>query len=252
MCVRRMKAAYFLHPSLEVRRVRLVVLMVMGFPIVMVSQRIHRLRAGGQEARAMRVYRRAAWTLGLTVYAAMAVQEGVLLATGLLTWQTGLPLHLCSMMGLLALPMLVSRSRFLRYLSLYLGLPGAALALIFPAVLTTPWPAVTELSFFALHVGLVLAPLLPVSLGWKPSPWGAAAAGGFLLAVGMVVIAVNDRLGSNYLFVSWAVPHTPLTALSQWGIAAYRGLLAGLCALLLTLEGISIGAMNHLIEKRQL
>ena len=230
---------------------RLMMLMVMGIPVAAVMRRMHRLRQSGKEKQALRVYRCAAWALGGVVYAAMAVQEGVLLASGMLTWQTGLPLHLCSMMGVLTLPMLVSRNRFLWHLSIYLGLPGATLALFFPAVLATPWPIVTQGSFFALHVGLMLAPLLPLSLGWKPSPWGAAAAGVFLLAVGMGVMALNDRLGSNYLFVSWAVPQTPLMELARWGTGAYRALLAVLCALLLALEGFGVSAMGRLKEKRE-
>ena len=179
----------------------------------------------------------------------MAVQEGVLLLAGMLTWQTGLPLHLCSMMGVLTLPMLLSGRRFLWHLSLYLGLPGAALALLFPAVLVTPWPFVTELSFFILHAGLVLAPLLPLCLGKRPMPWGAAAAGGFLAAAGLAVMAINERLGSNYLFVSWAIPGTPLEWLARWGMAGYRALLAALCGALLAAEAAGVRLMGRRAQK---
>ena len=208
-----------------------LLLALMGLPVLSLIRRM-RQRPDAAE----RPYRRAAWTLGLTVCAAMAVQEGVLLLSGMLTWQTGLPLHLCSMMGVLTLPMLVFRRRFLWHLSIYLGLPGAALALIFPAVLPTPWPVATELSFFVLHAGLVLAPLLPLGLGWRPSPRGAAEAGGFLLTAGLAVIAVNARLGSNYLFISHPVPGTPLELLARQGLTVYRLALAGLCAVCLAAE----------------
>ena len=199
----------------------------------------------------MRLYRGAARALGLTVYGAMAVQEGVLLASGTLTWQTGLPLHLCSMMGLLSLPMLLTGRRCLWHLSLYLGLPGAALALFFPAVLVTPWPLVTELSFYAMHAGLILAPLLPLCLGRRPSPRGAAEAGAFLLAAGMLVMAVNAVLGSNYLFVSWAIPGTPLEGLARRGMAGYRASLAGLCAILLAAEAIGVRLVMGTAEKNR-
>lgn len=212
------------------------VLAAMGVPVMMLMRRVRRLRGAGEARQAMRLYRRGAWALGLAVYAAMAVQEGVLLASGMLNWRTGLPLHLCSMMGVLSLPMLVSGRRFLWHLSVYLGLPGAAMALIFPAVLPTPWPRVTELSFFALHAGLVLAPILPLCLGRRPSTVGAVTSGGFLLIVGLAVIALNDRLGSNYLFVSWAVPGTPLDALASRGLTGYRLALAGAASLLLAVE----------------
>ena len=226
------------------------VLAVMGAPVILAMKRIGQLRASGHERRALCLYRQAAWTLGLTVWGAMAAQEGVLLAAGMLNWRTGLPLHLCSMMGVLALPMLVSGRRFLWHLSLYLGLPGAALAMLFPAVLPTPWPLTTELSFYALHAGLMLAPLLPLGLGRRPSPQGAVAAGGFLLVAGLAVMAVNARLGSNYLFVGWAVPGTPLELLARWGMPGYRLLLAGGCALLLSAEGLGVRALSRLMEKR--
>ena len=239
----------FFSSFLGVSNMRWVVLGIMSAPVVVAMKRVRRLQTSGQGWRAQRVYRRVAWALGLTVWGAMAVQEGVLLAAGMLNWRTGLPLHLCSMMGVLTLPMLVSGRRFLWHLSLYLGLPGAALAMLFPAVLPTPWPLTTELSFFALHAGLMLAPLLPMSLGRRPSPRGAIAAGGFLLLVGLAVMAVNARLGSNYLFVSWAVPGTPLEWLAQWGMTGYRLLLAGLCALLLAAEGAGVRLFCRSVKK---
>lgn len=227
------------------------VLAVMSVMAGAAMRRVRRLRERGDAGAAARLYCRAAWGLGLTVYAAMAVQEGVLLAADMLTWQTGLPLHLCSMMGVLSLPMLLSGRRFLWHLSLYLGLPGAAMALLFPAVLPTPWPMITELSFFVLHAGLILAPILPLCLGGRPSPRGAAAAGGFLLAAGLAVIEINERLGSNYLFVSWAIPGTPLEWLGRWGMAAYRMLLAALCALLLALEAAGARFFGRRAEKNK-
>ena len=227
------------------------VLAAMGVPVVVLMRRVRRLNRAGETEQALRLYRRGAWMLGLAVYGAMAVQEGVLLASGMLNWQTGLPLHLCSMMGVLSLPMLVSGRRFLWHLSVYLGLPGAAMAMLFPAVLPTPWPRITELSFFALHAGLILTPLLPLCLGRRPSPVGAATSGGFLLAVGLAVIVLNDRLGSNYLFVSRAIPGTPLDLLARWGLTGYRLALAGLVALILTAEGMAAClAEKHPIAKK--
>lgn len=228
-----------------------LVLAVMAAAVGVVVRRVRLLRARGSQEAAAGLYRRTAWVLGLTVYAAMVVQEGVLLASGMLNWRTGLPLHLCSMMGVLALPMLLSGRRFLWHLSLYLGLPGAAMALLFPAVLSTPWPLVTELSFFVLHAGLVLAPLLPLCLGRRPSPKGAIAAGLFLLAAGLAVIVVNDRLGSNYLFVSWAIPGTPLEWLAQWGMTGYRVLLGALCAILLALEAAGVRFIGRKEQKNK-
>lgn len=213
---------------------------VTAAPVAWAAQNIRRLRRTGNEPAARRLYRRAAWTLGLTVYAAMLTQEAILGAAGLLNARTGWPLHLCSLTGLLTLPMLLSDRRFLWHVSLYLGLPGALLALTFPAVAVTPWPRLTRAAFFTMHAGLTLAPLLPLSLGRRPSARGALDAAVFLLAAGAAAMAVNHLVGSNYLFVSSAVPGTPLEALANHGLAAYRLALAGLCLLTLGAEGLTV------------
>lgn len=247
-----MPASCFSYPVSGVSVMQWIVLAAMGVPCVKVMRRIRWFRSVGREEQAWMLYRAAAWVLGLTVYGAMAVQEGVLMAAGMLNWKTGLPLHLCSMMGVLTLPMLIGGLHLMWDLSLYLGLPGAVLALLFPAVLPTPWPMITKLSFYVLHAGLILAPLMSLSLGRRPSPWGAAVAGCFLLVAGLAVMAVNERLDSNYLFVSWAVPGTPLEILARWGMRPYRMLLAGMCAAVLAAESAGVCILRRIAEKRPL
>lgn len=191
----------------------------------------------GIPRRAKRCYRRAAWTLGLTVYGAMLTQEAILLACGRLTLATGLPLHLCSLMGVLTLPMLLTRRPWLCHMSVYAGIPGAALALIFPAVLDTPWPMLTALAFHTLHAGLIAAPLLPVALGFQPVPWGAWTTWKRLAVIALCVCFVNALTGGNYLFLAAPVAGTPLVWLSRWGLTVYRLLLALLATLVLVIEG---------------
>lgn len=189
--------------------------------------------------REPRLYRRHAWTLGLVIAAAMAVQEAILLLSGMLDWATGLPLHLCSLLGVLTLPMLLvegrlpGKSRFLRSAALFVGIPGAALALLFPAVLATPWPHVTALAFHTLHAGLVCAPWLAIAGGWRPRPQDAWLAGLFLLMAGAAAMAVNPLTGGNYLFLAYPIAGTPLAWLGRWGIWPYRGILALLAGIVL-------------------
>ena len=190
----------------------------------------------GDIRTAERVYRRAAWGIGALIYGAMAVQEAVLLASGLLSWQTGLPLHLCSMMGLLTLPALLTRRAMLLNTAFFAGMPGAALALLFPAVLNTPWPRLTALAFHALHAGLLCTPLLPLARGWRPRSQGAAQAWLALLLAAGAAMLVNALTGGNYLFLAAPVPGTPLAWLAQWGILRYRLLLALLASTMLTAE----------------
>lgn len=194
-------------------------------------RRLRLLRACGYALAARRLYRRCALALGGTCYAAMLVQEAILLWAGLLTWRNGLPLHLCSLMGLLSLPMLVTSSGLLWHLSLYLGLPGAAVALLFPAVVETPWPRLTELAFAVMHCCVLLAPLLPLCLGARPRPIGALWAFGALTLMASAALAANGLTGGNYLFLNGS----PIPWMNRWGLASWRVMLA--CAALLVLLG---------------
>jgi len=227
----------------------------MQYPLLMIS-----LAAAGMAIRRMvfwrrygflqtarRVYTLAAWCVGSAACASMVLQEGLLFFSGQLTWGNALPLHLCSLLGLLTLPMLLTRSPLLWYPSLFLGLPGALLALVFPAVAQTPWPRLTELAFHALHCALVLAPLLPLGLGMQPRPWGAAWAMSFLVLLGCVALTVNTLTGGNYLFLNLPAPGTPLDTFARWGLRPYRLLLAGASALVLCAEALAAA----LLQKKQ-
>ena len=223
-------------------------LFVLGSSLGLGMRRIIFWRRMGFPRTARRLYRLFAWSLGLGTWLSMLVQETVLLLSGLLTWQTGLPLHLCSLMGLISLPMLLSGNRLLWHASLYLGLPGALAALLFPAILETDYPQLTVVSFHAMHVCLLLAPFLPLSLGRMPSPRGAGSAWGLLLLLGCVALTVNALLESNYLFLSWAPPGTPLALLTGGGRTAYVLTLTALSALLLALEA---AAMHFLLRHQR-
>lgn len=211
-------------------------LVVMGTVMGVTMRRVVFLRRQGFPGAARRLYRRAALVMGLAAWAAMAAQEAMLLGADLLTWRTGLPLHLCSLMGVLLLPMLLSGSTFLWHVSLFLGLPGGLMAVLFPSVVQTPWPQWMHLAFHTLHCMVVLAPLLPLSLGRLPSPVGAVQAGLFLAVLALVDLAVNHLTGGNYLFLSLPAAGTPLSALARHGVGVYRLSLGTLCALLLLAE----------------
>lgn len=211
---------------------------------------IRQLRAKGKNRTAMRVYRRTAILLAGMVWGAMAAQEAVLWRSGGLTLATGLPLHLCSLMGVLMLPMLLTRSRPLWYAAVYMGIPGALLALVFPAVADTPWPLVTELSFFVMHAGIAAAPLLPASLGCRLQPSGAAAALVLLLCASGIAMMVNGATGGNYLFLAGPVAGTPLMLLAGADLQGYRLRLAVLAVLMLALEGAGVCMLKRIGKRK--
>lgn len=221
-------------------------LIVTGAALGITMRRIVFWRRCGYMRSAMRLYHRSAWLLGGAAYTSMAVQEIILLLSGSLSWGTALPLHLCSLMGVLSLPMLLTRQRTLWHFSLYLGLPGAVMALLFPAILRTPWPEATALAFHTLHCAVVLSPLLPLSLGMQPSPWGAASSFLFLLLLACVATGVNALTGGNYLFLELPADGTPLSWMARHGLGAYRLTLAGTAAAALAAEGALVAAKGAL------
>lgn len=211
-------------------------LVLLGTALGLCIRQIRLLRACGYLLAARRLYRRCAWLLGGGTYAAMLVQELLLLAAGKLTWRSGLPLHLCSLMGLLSLPMLLSRKPLLFQLSLYLGIPGGLLALTFPAVAETPWPWLTELAFAAMHCGVILTPLLPMCLGDRPTPMGAWWAFGALVLMACTALLANALTGGNYFFLNGS----PIAWMNGWGLTAWRVMLACVSMLVLLGEGVLV------------
>lgn len=199
--------------------------------------------------RSLRLYRLTAIGLGGGIWIAMAAQEVILALAGQLTWATALPMHLCSLMGLMALPALLTRREVLLHTLLYAGAPGALMALLFPAIADTPWPGWTAFFFHAMHASLVCAPLLAMTPGWRPRPEGALQAWLFLLLAGGVAMAANALTGGNYLFLAGPVPGTPLMLLGRWGSTVYRLLLALLAALVLTGEGLLVWLGRRIIRR---
>lgn len=199
-----------------------------------------------RRTRSLRLYRLTAIGLGGGIWIAMAAQEVILARAGLLTWATALPLHLCSLMGLMALLAMLTRREPLLHTMLYAGAPGAMLALLFPAIAETPWPGWTAFFFHMMHAGLVCVPLLPMMLGWRPRPEGALQAWLFLLAAGGVAMAANALTGGNYLFLAGPVAGTPLMLLSRWGGTVYRLLLALLAAAAMAAGGAMVALARRM------
>ena len=163
-------------------------------------------------------------TAGLAV--SMAGQMFLLWQDGLLSLQTGLPLHICGMMAVLSIPLVWLKPGWLYGFSLYLGMPCAALALVFPAVIASSRPLLMAAHFDRLH-GLILACGLFVMAQEKPLPRSGAPA--FLLGSGYLLFVwrINSAIGSNYLFLRAAPRGTPL----EWLVARGEGFT--LCSYLL-------------------
>jgi len=156
--------------------------------------------------------------------------------------RTLLPLHLCSLSAFLTLYLLATGNAACFHFCWYLGMPGAALALIFPAVEPSSWPNLMGTAFMLTHALVAFAPLLLWAQGRKPSP---QAAGGVLLAGGgffALTFFVNKLIGANYMFLLKAPPGTPLAWMESLGRAGYFAWLAFFAVLtILVMRAIARG-----------
>lgn len=162
------------------------------------------------------------WALVLSVglFVSMATQLWLLHEVGKLTVNTAVPLHLCSMMAVISIPMLLLGSQRLYAFSLLLGAPCALLALLFPAIADCARPQVMAAAFFRLHVLILCAPLslylrgFPLSLNPRPILLYATA---YMALVSLF----NALFNTNYLFLRLAPAGTPLEWLARQGKAGY-------------------------------
>ena len=172
--------------------------------------------------------------LALGLLSAMGLQLLVLHLDNQLNLQTGLPLHLCGLFGLVCVPLLWYAPALLFEALMYLGAPAAALALLFPAPAGSSHPLLTHWAFFQLHAILALTPLFFLRTG-KPLPIRAHRA--LVLGNGYLVFvcAFNRMFQSNYLFLQAAPSGTPLALLFSRGSQFYLCSLELLCMLILSL-----------------
>lgn len=151
-----------------------------------------------------------------------------------------LPLHLCSIAGILCALHAVTHWEWVGQVLYAEGLPGAAFALLFPN--WGMYPAVHFISIegFLFHAGIILyvAGRL-VSRGIVPrlgKLWQALV---FLAVFVAPVYCFDKRWHVNYLFVNWPSAGSPLELLAERfgnpGYLVWYGLLVVLCMFFMVL-----------------
>jgi hypothetical integral membrane protein (TIGR02206 family) len=163
--------------------------------------------------------------------------------TGQWTLQTMLPLHLCGLMVWSSAVMLVTRSNTLYEFLYFLGIGAASQALLTPDLGNYGFPHFRYFQTFISHGLLVTAPIyMTVVEGYRPY-WPSL----LRVAVGMnlyllIIMFVNARLGSNYMFVA-RKPDTPslidILGPWPWYLLALEGI--GLVLSLLLYAPFAIG-----------
>lgn len=152
--------------------------------------------------------RRLALAVAVALPALWAAENGVAWAEGWLTWQVGLPLHLCDISLVLAfLGLLTRRAAVVEPLYFYV-LAGTVPALLTPE-LGEGFPAFRFLIYFLPH-GLTLLAMVVLVFGFRvvprPGAWWRAFA--LLNAIALSDTAVNLWLDTNFLYLR-AKPQDP-------------------------------------------
>ena len=169
--------------------------------------------------------------LRLLLAASMCTTQGILLAQG--RWREALPLHLCSLAALCAvLQSLRGRQGLLDFL-VYPGMPGALLALIFPAPAVSRWQTLLDTSYYLTHALILVIPVVCLCAGRHVRRGRALRHFAMMQGLAAAAYAVNRALGTDYLFLMAPPAATPLETVFSWGYPAYLLALEGiLCALL--------------------
>ncbi len=164
--------------------------------------------------------------------ALLALSLGVTVALIVLEGRAceALPLHLCSLSALAALWLSFSPRALPMDFLWYLGIPGALLALVFPAPALSRWQALLNASYFTTHALIVLIPCAVMTRGTYPRRGRAAQMLILLQGLALIAFAVNRQLGTDFMFLMAPPAGTPLTRVFARGYFPY----------LLALEGIML------------
>ncbi|MCR4435841.1 MAG: TIGR02206 family membrane protein [Clostridiales bacterium] len=129
-----------------------------------------------------------------------------------------LPLQLCDLSLILSSVMLLNRSYFIYEVTFFLGLGGAAQALLTPGLAPYSFPHMMYFIFFTTHGGIVTAVLYMTLIeGYRPQLNSMIKAFVFCNIYMAFIAVVNSITGGNYLFIC-AKPGTAslLDFLSPW------------------------------------
>ena len=139
-----------------------------------------------------------AWILGSILVVSKLTTLYYAYSHHYLTWQNGLPMHLCDWACFTALITFATRSQTAYELTYFWGLAGTLQAVLTPD-LNFDFPDLRFITFFASHCGIIVALVyLTLGMGFRPTwksiirvvAWGQV----YLLAAGLVDLIS----GANY------------------------------------------------------
>ena len=143
-----------------------------------------------------------------------------------------IPLHLCSVSAILAAVLAFAPvSSIVDYLWM-LGMPGALLALVFPAPAGSRWQFLFSACYMLTHAMIVLIALSALAMGECPRSGRAPQMLMLLQALGLTAFFVNRALGTDFLFLASPPLSTPLERIYRAGYGVYIAFLQGMMLLL--------------------
>lgn len=139
---------------------------------------------------------------------------------GLWTIESALPLHLCSLMGVLSITLLICKKQWLYQLVYLVGTGAALMPLVTPDIGLYDFPHFRYFESFIAHGGIITSALFMTFVeGYRPiRKWvGRTWVIGNLYVGALFVI--NLALGSNYMFLI-RKPETPsiLDYMGPWPV----------------------------------
>lgn len=149
----------------------------------------------------------------------MAVTEGLLVIQG--RWQEAIPLHLCSVSAIAAASLACASKQFLLDFLWYLGMPGALLALLFPAPASSICQPLLNSSYLMTHALILAIPLFKMAYGMRPQPGKTPQMMLSLIVLSGIAAGVNGILKTDFLFLSSPPAGTPLEVIFQFGYPLY-------------------------------
>lgn len=179
----------------------------------------------------MRTMRR---LMGVLLLLSILVTTVLLVAQG--RWQEAVPLHLCSVSALLAAVLSFKKSPAILDFLWYLGMPGAVLALIFPAPASSVMQPLFTVGYVVTHAMIATIPLAAFAMGEEPRRGTAPTQLMALQPLALTAFFVNRALGTDFLFLAAPPQDTPLMRVWELGYPAYilllQGMMLGLCLLM--------------------
>ncbi|MEW6083062.1 MAG: TIGR02206 family membrane protein [Chloroflexota bacterium] len=158
------------------------------------------------------------WTLALILWGNEIAWHAWKYAVGQWTFQTMLPLHLCSLLVWTGALMLVTKNYAIYEFMYFLGIGGAIQALITPDLGIYGFPHFRYFQTFISH-GLIVTSgiFMTVVEGFRPT-WRSILRVAIWMNIYVVIVYfINTALGSNYLMINYK-PNTPslLDLLPDW------------------------------------